>query len=156
MATTTTAVNACSAVITIDDDAGTPTPISGSSTSVSISGTTELGDYKVFADSWRYRLACGQDWEMSIEAVYTTASGEVEALDLLRTWWLSQTTIGAYKVARDIQIDMPDSTSGSDRYTGEVFLESLDFGELSASEPGPVMVSATFKPSGALTHAKIV
>ena len=149
MATTTTATNACSAVVSVDSGAGVLTNVSGSSASASMTLNTELGEYKVFGDQWKYRLACAQDSEVSIDVIYTTTADE--GFDILRDWWFDAT---GYATARTVRIDMPDSTAGSDRYTAEMLLESLSW-DMPAGEAGPVMVSAALKPNGNMDHTEI-
>lgn len=149
MTTTTTATNACSAVVSIDNGAGVLTNVSGSGTSATMTLKTELGDYKVFGDRWRYRLACAQDTEISLDVVYTTTADE--GFDILRDWWFDPT---AHAVARTVRIDMPDSETGSDRYTAEMMLEQLSW-DMPAGEPGPVIVTAALKPNGEMRHDEI-
>lgn len=149
MSTTTTATNACSAVVSIDNAAGVLTNVSGSGVQASMTLKTELGDYKVFGDQWRYRLACAQDSEISLDVLYTTTADE--GFDILRDWWFDNTK---YKVARTVRIDMPDSSTGSDRYTAEMLLEQLNW-DMPAGEPGPVVVTAALKPNGKMDHTEI-
>lgn len=146
MATTTTAKNACSARIWLDNASAALTEVSGSSAKITLALKSDIGEFKVFDDAWRYRLECGRDWEFGMDVIYSTTADE--AFDLLRDWWF-----GA-RGSRSVRIDMPDSSTGSDRYTGEVFIEALEW-EMASDEAGPVMVSATFKPTGAITHQQI-
>jgi hypothetical protein len=56
--------------------------------------------------------------------------------------------------SRTLTIDIPDSTAGNDRYSGEMVIESIDI-PASSDEPGPILVSASLSNDGAFTHATI-
>jgi hypothetical protein len=144
MTTTTTAANACNAVIWLDSSAGAPTNIQGSSTKVTMGLKNDLGEYKVFADRWKYREQCGADWSVTLEVVYSTTASE--GFTLLKDWFFSGSA-----TTRSVRIQMPDGSTGSDQYDGEMLLETLDW-DMAADEAGPVIVTAGLLPNGALTH----
>lgn len=147
MAATTTAINACDAVIQLDDDLGALQDISGSSNNAELGFTQEVGEYQVFGGGWVKRLACARDATLSLSLVYTTATDE--AMDVLKDWFFSNPG-----TKRTCQIDVPDSTSGNDRYSGEFYLVSLDI-PLDVEEAGPIMCSAELAPDGGVTLAVI-
>lgn len=147
MAQTTTAISAIDAVVKIDNAAGTLTDISGSSNKVDINLSNGVGEFRNFTSQWKGRLVVGKDADISLDVVYTTTADE--ALDLLRDLFF-----GGTDTPRSIQIDVPDSSNGSDRYTAEVVLEDLSI-PLDAGADEVVMCSATLKPNGAVSHATI-
>lgn len=147
MAQTTTAVNACDAKIMLDAANGTPADISGSSNSAAINFENEIGEVKVFGSGWKSRLSCGQDATLKLTAVYTTAVAE--ALALLRGWQTSTHT-----VPRTISISVPDDEIGSDVYSGEWLISTLDI-PLEADDADPILVDGEFLPNGPVTWAVI-
>lgn len=146
MPATTTAVNACGVKIELDNAAGVLTDISGSSNEATIDFKIDLGEFKVFGDAWRRRLACGKDASISLRVIYTTAADE--GLDLVRDWFFSSD----YKTARTCRISIPDGTNGSDSYTCEVLLESFNI-PTKSDEAAPIMVAVELKPTGEVTYA---
>lgn len=137
MAETQTAVNACNVVILLDNASDVPTDISGSSNTASISMSKETGEYRVFGGNWVKRLDCKKDATISLQVIYTTAANE--GLDLLRDWWFTGSG------TRGVWICIPDDSAGSDRYSAECLLTSLDL-PVDASEAGPIMVSCELVP----------
>lgn len=138
MPTTTTTVNGCGAVITLEDGAETPTAvdISGSSNEFSIDFDNTLGTYKAFGDAATYRMECGTDASIDITIMYST--GASEGMRLLKAW-------KAARGARGVVI-----TLGSDTYTADVFWEKISFSAKS-DDANPVAVKVTLKPHGAVT-----
>ncbi len=148
MGISTTTVNACDASIWIDDANGTLKDASGSTNSVSISISQNVGEQRVFGSRWPYRQMCGRDVSLDITVVYSTAADE--GLDLLRDWILST---GDPNI-RTVTIYLPDKNVGSDKYTGEFVLESLDI-PATAGEAAPMLASATLLINGAFTHTNV-
>jgi hypothetical protein len=147
MAQTTTAIDACNAVVFLDNVGGTPTDISGSTNRVKTSLGQDLGRYHAHGGDWPNRLDGEKDGSFVLTVLYTTAAGE--AFEILRDWYFASSP-----GARTIRIDAPDSSVGSDRYSGEVRLEDLRW-SLAADVGGPVMVTARLMPDGEITHATI-
>src|SRR5512139_3171847 len=87
MAQTTTHVNACDASIWLDTAAGVLTDISGSSNSVTMNFSREVGELRTFQVKWPVRLGCGKDAEFTLRAVYSTAAAE--AVDIIRDWFFA-------------------------------------------------------------------
>lgn len=148
MAETTTAVNACDVVVSLDNSAGTLADISGSSNAVSMEFSIDNAEYRVFGSKWLKRMSCVKDGSFSLTVVYTTTDN-TEGLDLLKDWFMSNTIS-----ARTMQVDIPDSNTGSDRWSGEVRLENLSF-DVEAEESGPIMVEASLLADGPWTCVTI-
>ena len=87
MAQTTTHVNACDASIWLDNAAGTPIDISGSSNSITMNFSREIGELRTFQVKWPVRLGCGKDAEFTLRVVYSTASDE--GMDILKNWYFA-------------------------------------------------------------------
>jgi hypothetical protein len=147
MPATTTAITACDAVINLDNSGGTLTDISGSTNEVQMDLENGVGEFKPFGTDWPVRIVCGKDGSISLKAVYSMNAAEGAAL--LKEWYF-----GGNDGPRTLRIDVPDSNTGSDRYQAEVILESLSV-PLKADEANPVMVSAEFKTTGAMTLTTI-
>ncbi|RPI52772.1 MAG: hypothetical protein EHM56_08015 [Chloroflexi bacterium] len=145
MTQTVTAINAIDAAIWLDKAGGTPTDISGSSNSVSIPLTQQLGPFRNFGSRWPKRLEGGKDGAFRLVITYSTAADE--ALDILRDWFFA-TEPGA----RTIKVYVPDKNVGSDVYSAEVRIESLDI-PLDSGKAEPITVTANLLPDGAITHA---
>lgn len=143
MAETTTAVNACDVSIWMDKAAGTLVDISGSSNKVSLNLGNKLGEYKVYKQKWMKRLECGKDAEVKLVIVYTEATDE--AIDILKNWFFADPPGN-----RTFKIYIPDKNVGADVYAGEFKIEALEI-PTDTGEAGPVMVTATLKPDGAVT-----
>lgn len=146
MATTTTANVAKNTVLKIDNAGGTLTDISGTSNSVSFDFTNTTEKASVFGDSNPLVFEGPKDDKISAKGLFSTTS--TEAYFLLDAW-------SASGGARSIQVDTPNSSAGSKRYTAEVYLQNLKLGELDASSAKPIMWSAEFVPSGGITRATI-
>jgi hypothetical protein len=149
VAQTTTAVNACDVAISLDNAAGTLTDISGSSNAVTLSFSNEVGVYRRAGSDAPTRYLTAQDLTISLSVLYSTAAGE--ALALLRAWAAGSIAGGD---ARTLRVDVPDSTSGSDRYQVEVVPSSLEI-PLASNEGGPVLVTAALESSGAYAVSTI-
>jgi len=147
MAETTTAINACDASVWLDDDAGTPVDISGSTNEVDINFDNEMGEYTVFGNRWKRRTECGKDASFTLQVVYTTQTDE--GFDLLKQWFFAHAPGN-----RTISIYLPNKNVGSDHYTMEAKLANLAF-TATAGEGDPMMVSAELLPDGEVTHTTL-
>lgn len=143
MAQTTTHVNACDASIWLDNSAGTPVDISGSSNSITMNFTREVGELRTFQVKWPVRLGCGKDAEFTLRAVYSTAADE--AMDVLKNWYFADDP-----GSRSLHVYIPDKNVGSDHYYGEVTIASFNF-NADPTEPGPIAVECSLLPDGAWT-----
>lgn len=136
MPTTTSTVNGCGAIITLEDGTEAVVDISGSANEFSINFDNTLGDYKVFGDANTYRMECGRDASIDLTILYSTGTGEGWAV--LKQW-------RAVRGLRAVTI-----TLGEDVYSADVYWEKISLGAKS-DEATPVMVKATLKPNGAVT-----
>lgn len=118
MAKTTTHQSKLACVLSVDDASGSLASLYGSSTSVSLSGEAQNATARVFEG--KIKVAGDSDETVEIEGLWTTATGE--ARDLMETWYYG----GTRDTPRTVQIDIPDSSSGSRRYTAEFTILSYD------------------------------
>src|SRR5512139_865315 len=144
MSQTTTYVNACDASVWLDNSSGTPTDISGSSNSIPMEFVQVIGELSTYQQKWPVRLSCRKDATFTLGAVYSTASDE--AVDILNDWFWS-TSPGL----KTLTVYVPDKNVGSDKYSGEVVLESLAI-PVTADEASPINVTAVLRPSGEWTR----
>lgn len=142
MAQTTTAVNACDVKIYLDNAAGTPTDISGSSNTCSMAFTNQLGAVRNFGTRWQIRLECGKDATFNLSAVYSTATDE--AIDILKNWYFN--TPGN----RTLTVYIPDKDVGADVYSCEARLENLNI-PVEAGKADPIVVTCALMPNGPVT-----
>ena len=146
MAQTTTAVNGCDAVVQLDGTTGLLVDISGSSNSVDIDFDNDIGDFKTFGTKWKGRLACGKDATIKLKIVYTTTTAE--AMRILLDWFF--VTNGR----KTVQIDIPSSGAGGDRYSGEVVLSKFSV-PAPSDEPKPILVEMELLPDGAIAWTQL-
>ncbi len=148
MAQTTTGINACDAVIKLDNDSGVLVDISGVSNNVQMNRVNRVSDgTRTLGTDYPFRLVCGKDANITLRIVYSTE--EAEAMQLLNDWYENHNTD-----ARTLQIDVPDGNPGSDRYSFEVLLSELPI-PIDAEEAGPIMVEVTLLPTGTFSWAQI-
>lgn len=146
MAQTTTAINACDAVVQLTDSNGLWFDISGSSNEVTIDITNDVGEVVVFGGQWKISLSCKSAATFALNAVYTTASNE--AKDLLIDWQFTNTG------TRILQVNIPDNSIGSDRYQSTVILESLGI-PATSGEAAPIIIAASMRNNGEVTFATV-
>lgn len=147
MAQTTTAVNACNVVLSIDNASGVPVDVSGSSNQAGINMTVTTAETNTFDGQWAIKKACKTAASLSVTATYSVT--ETEGYNILADWIFNSPT-----TSRSVTIDIPDSTVGSDRYTGEFVLESLDV-PLSADDAGVILAAAALSNDGAFVRSTI-
>ena len=143
MALTTTSVNSCDAGVWLDTLAGTLTDIGGSSNNVSLNFTLNIGEVKAFGNRWPVRRNCGKDATANLSVIYSTAADE--GLDILKDWFFSSAPN-----SRTMKVYLPDKNVGSDVYSGEWQMESLDV-PVAANEATPIVVTAVLKSDGEIT-----
>ena len=148
MAQSTTTQNACNVQAYVDNASGTLTEISGSSNNASIDMSTQTAETFTFQGQWSIRKACKTSATVSIQVLYSMTADE--GLDILRDWYF--TNAGEI---RTFQVDIPDSTNNSDRYSGEFVLESFNI-PISADDAGVILCSASLLNSGEFSHSTIV
>jgi hypothetical protein len=139
MPTATDVINACGANIKLDNAANTLVDISGTGNEANIDLDQELGEYKVFGNAYKYRIACARDGSIELTVFYSTSAADGFAL--LKDWYFNSPG-----TARTVKI-----TVGSDEYSGEMMLEKLTF-PLKADEAKPIAVKASLKAHGAIMH----
>jgi hypothetical protein len=146
MTLTTTSLNACDAVIKLDNTAGNLADISGSSNEVTMDLTNDLGKVTAFGGRFPLRKECKSDATINLKAVYS--GDDAEALLILMKWYFTD------RGSRTITISIPDDSPGADLYTFEVFLESLNV-PAKSDDPNPILVSAVMKPTGTYTWTTV-
>lgn len=144
MQTTSTVVNACDAVIELEDDGGIMREISGSSNEVLIDFDNDLGDYKAFGNRWKGRLECGSDAVFKLKFLYSTAANE--ALDIWKSWFFGT------RGHRRIKVYIPAKITGADIYEADVFLGKTTGIGGNAGTAGPIMPSIECKPHLGVAH----
>lgn len=148
MPQTSTAINACDAVIRLEDENGVLVDISGSSNEVTIDFDNEVGDYKSFGSRWKGRIVCGSDASFKLKIIYSTAANE--AMDIWKSWFF-----GEHDDRRRIQVNFPDENTGSDRYEAMVVLESANGLGAPADQASPIMLDLTLLPHNGVAHNTI-
>ncbi len=135
-------------MIHLSNDSGGLSDISGSSNSVTMNRLTQVSDaIRSFGSDFPIRQACGRDADITLKVIYSTS--QLEAKQCLNDWYENHNTD-----LRTLQVDLPDGLPGSDRYTFQVFLATLNMG-IEAGTPNPILVEASLKPSGTFTCAVI-
>lgn len=144
MATTATAISSSLSVIKIDGPT-TLVDISGSTTKVNIEPARDAKETPTFGDEFAIVTVGKSSVKISVEIVYSSTT--TEASYVLEAWYYGGSTTS--RASRTIQIDVPDSTTGSRRFSGEVKLSSPPKIELDASKPDPLILTAEFMNDGA-------
>lgn len=147
MTASTTIVNACDISLWLDDADGDLHDISGETNKCKLSMKKNTGAKRVFGSRGPRRMSCGDDWQIDLTILYSTAADE--ALDILRDW-----AISGVDTARTASLYVPDKNVGSDYYTGEWILDSFDI-NLDAEDAGPVEVTATLMIDGDISHSNV-
>ena len=137
---TTTAINACDVALWLDDNAGAPVDISGSSNQVRTNLDNNIGKFSVFQAEWPGRLECGKDATITLQIIYSSAADE--GWDVLKQWYFTKPP-----GSRSLAVYIPDKNIGSDKFYGEMKLSSLNWTS-SRDEAGPILVTATLLPDG--------
>lgn len=141
MPATDTAINACDALLRLENGSGLMINISGQSNSVDLERMSEVGEFKPFGQEWRKRYNCGKDATIALRVVFSTANGE--AKDILEDWWENGGE-------RTFQINLPDGSIGSDRYEVPCILQSFTL-PLRSDDANPIMMAAQLLPAGPVT-----
>lgn len=147
MAQTTTAVNACDASVFLDDVAGDPRDIAGSSNNVELNFDHEVEAYVTYQSKWPKRLECGKDAQFTLHVIYTEAANE--GFDILKDWYFA-----AAPGPRTLHVYIPDKNVGSDHYSCEARIKSLAFSADRATA-APIMVTAVLLPDGEVSHTDV-
>jgi hypothetical protein len=149
MAQSTTYSNACDVVLRADNASGVLTNISGSSNSATLSLQRTLGELTTFEGEWTIVTSCKISGTISIGAVFSTSL--TEARETLEEWiWRD----GGGAPIRTVQINIPDDSIGSIRYSGEATIESYEL-PVDASSADPIAITAQLRTSGTWTRSVI-
>lgn len=149
MAQTTTAVNACNAVIKVDKSNGAATDVSGSANVVRMRFRNRYSQWKHYDSDKQTRVLIGQELQADITVLYSTTDDE--GLDILRDWCTGALT---GTDARTLTVYIPDDGEGSDYYQAEVVPINWGTG-LEAKEGGPVEVNVSFRSTDGYTVAQV-
>ena len=144
---TISAINACDAVIRLENTSGGMQDISGSSNEATMSLTNELGMLRTFQARWPVRLACKSDASIDLKVVYTEA--DAEACSILKDWYYNH-----HGEARQVSINLPDESAGSEKFLFDCLLETLSI-PVKSDDANPILVSATLKPTGEFTWSMV-
>ena len=130
----------------LDDDAGIPIDISGSSNALEMEFSQELQAYwTMYRGRMPVRNTGREDAAIRVQVVYSTAT--TEAVDLLTDWYFNHPG-----TRRTLSIYIPEYIIGADSYSGECLLETLTIPGI-AEDSAPIPVQATLLPSGSWTKA---
>ena len=149
MAQTTTAVNACNAVIKIDKANMAAIDVSGSANAVQLRFTNRYNQWKHYDSDKQTRVLIGQEIQADITVLYSTADDE--GLDILRSWCLG--TLSGTD-ARTLTVYIPDDDEGSDYYQAEMVPINWGTG-LDADGAGPIEVSVSFRSTDGYTVSQV-
>jgi hypothetical protein len=144
MAETATAISSNQSVVSLDAPT-TLTDISGSTTKVTIEPSRDSKTTNTFGGDDGIVTVGKSSTKISLEIVYSSTT--TEAGYVLEGWYYGGSTTS--RASRTIQIDIPNSSSGSRRYSGEVKLSKPPVIELDASKPDPLIVKAELMNDGA-------
>jgi hypothetical protein len=125
------------------------TDISGEAASATLAFGVESGTYNTFGNSWSGVSVGPRSVQIDLTIVFTTTADE--GYDLITDWYHGT----AWNAARSIQIDAPDSTAGSFRYSGEVKLTGAPNVQLDAASGDAVVMTCQLSGHGTMTKADI-
>jgi hypothetical protein len=150
MVQTTSQVNACDVVVTLDDQTGTPADISGSSNQVTMNLTNDSGTTQTFGAGgtgrFPVRTQCRSDAEITFRAVYSRDDGE--AMRILLDWFFIA------RGHKTLEVNIPDDGVGADKYTFEVILQRMNV-PVDGTSADPILAECTLQPTGEFTWAVI-
>lgn len=143
--TTSTQIASNASVIQLDNASGALVNISGVTTKVSIKPERDAKETYVFDNENAITTVGKSKVTISAEIVYSSSTAE--AKQLLNLWYYGSSTVS--RASRTIEVYIPDTASGSDKYYGEVKLSAPPSVELDASEAAPLILSVEFMNDGA-------
>jgi hypothetical protein len=147
MAQTTTGENACTVVLKVDNASGVLTDVSGSTNQASLDLAAQSAETFTFEGDYAIKKTCKKSITLALQALYSVT--ETEALNILMDWYFN--SLGT---SRTVQIDVPSSAVGGDRYSGEFILESLSL-PLTADDAAVILVSAALSNDGEVVRSTI-
>ncbi len=110
-----TTVNAHNVQIEIDDELGAQIDVSGNANNFKLDEELRVGVHQAFKDAWDHRKDGGRGWKAEMTIFYSI--GASEAFRDIWTSWRST------RGARTLTVSIPDATSGSDEWSGEVVID---------------------------------
>lgn len=137
-------------VFSIDNASGVLTDVTNGVESATINVTKNVGGYHTLGDAWQLTIEGGKMWTASLSIINETGTGN--ASEILSAW-----AVAANGSTRTMQFDMPDSTTGSIRYSGETRMPSNNGIQTGTGGSGdPAKSTVELMGHGALTRAVIV
>lgn len=147
MAQTTDSVNACNVVLMVDDSTGTLVDISGSANEATMDFSIQSSETFTFEGDWAIKKSCKKAVTMSINALYSL--NDAEASNILEDWFHNSST-----TSRTVQLDVPNDSGGSFRYSAEWIIEGYNL-PVSATEAGVIILGFSLSNDGEVTRAAI-
>lgn len=138
----TTVYNGCNLAVQVDDaTGGTLQTVSTLVATFEFNREIMTETYNAFGQGGTYRIQCKKDTTVTLEALPTPDSEELQAY--IEDWWEN-------KGARTLQWDVPSAEVGNRRYSGEFVLLSLGQ-PFDASSAAPALISCELGINGDLT-----
>jgi hypothetical protein len=149
--TTSTQISGNSWVIKLDNASGTLTDISGVDTKATIDPSRDSKETYV-ADNENAIVTVGKSKvKIAIEIVYSSATAE--GATLINAWYYGTRAVSI--ASRSIELYIPDTSSGSQKYSGEVKLSKPPSFELDASKAEPLILKAEFQNDGTFSFTTV-
>lgn len=152
MAATTTQINSDRCVVNLDNASATYADISGVVTEISIEPKRDAKETFVVGDSNSIVTVGKTTHTFKVKSVYSSATAE--AKNLLMLWFYSATD-SVSRGARSLRLDIPDSSSGSDRWSCEVRLSGAPKITIDGSKPEPLIIEYELMNDGAVSYTVI-
>lgn len=147
MAVTSTYAKMNQCVLSIDDGpAGTLTDVSGSTSKCDFEDKAASSIFRVFEG--KLAVSGSSEATVAVESVFSTADDE--SADIIITWYYSNRD-----TARTVQMDMPNSSAGSRRFTGEFKIDNLKVSTDANSPDKPMMLNYNLIATGDVTPSVI-
>ena len=145
--TTTTAARQYQCVLNIDDVSATLADVSGSTTTVAFAA--ERDQAFVWVLDGKISVSDSNSAEtVEVEVVWSTTSTDARAL--IEEWHLNTAS-----TARTVQIDIPDSSTGSRRYTGEYTLGPYSWAVDASGRSDLIRANFTLSANASITMTDI-
>lgn len=150
MAATSTPVLQRECVLNLDNASSTLTDFSSVHTKTNVKFDMETKEIYVHGSETPIQNTSRKPTSFEIEALVSTATSEL--FNVLNDWWFNK-----FNTAKSIRIDIPDSTTGSYRYSGEVKLSKAPELATDAEKPDGMIVKFTVAEdaSGAISYTII-
>lgn len=140
------------AVVKIDKAAGTLVDISAQVQTCKLGVDANGQNYYTLGENYALAADGKKKWTVNMTCIVTDGGSETEAFDIFNTWFLSTNQPGA----RTIQLDTPDSSVGSFRFSGEVKCTAVsDIVNVDAAGGNVQVFTVTLMGDGTLTKSTI-